>query len=389
MFIPMGPMNMSPQMLQQLHLMQQHAAQAQAGGRVGGYPMHAWQQLQMSMNGMNGIPFRQGGGQPHANLTAAQAAPVKVAQQAHAQARSQGAVTIGKLSDEVLLNIFRYYLDVFHDFGPGLCIYVANGDKSYLRLNRLYVFDCSYGGSTALDPPPPEDEDNIMAALKQSGRIIFISLTVSRRFGEMFLAIKGLFSELEDLVLLSQDGVLPLTLPSTFRWGPRLRRLHLTRITFPELPQLLCPSRNLVDLQLHGVFNALRLSPEVLRGALSGMTQLRALSLHFLPIASFVCVTSPSRERVVLPALTRLNYRGMSQYSEGLVVGMYAPRLRDVEITFFDEFLFSVPKLRELIGQMKMQRPCIRADILFSGNYSLVTLSPSRLHNLGSPGALN
>ncbi|KAH9046559.1 hypothetical protein EDB84DRAFT_657658 [Lactarius hengduanensis] len=47
MSIPMNPMNMSPQMLQQLQLMQ-HAAQAQADGRVGGYPMHAWQQLQMS-----------------------------------------------------------------------------------------------------------------------------------------------------------------------------------------------------------------------------------------------------------------------------------------------------------------------------------------------------
>ncbi|KAH9159387.1 hypothetical protein EDB89DRAFT_1916274 [Lactarius sanguifluus] len=89
MFIP-NLMNMSPQMLQHQLLLQQHAAQAQAGGRVGSDPMHAWQQLQMSMNGMNGIAFRQGGGQPHANLTAAQAAQVKAAQQ-HAQAQSQGA----------------------------------------------------------------------------------------------------------------------------------------------------------------------------------------------------------------------------------------------------------------------------------------------------------
>ncbi|KAH9072252.1 hypothetical protein EDB83DRAFT_2673351 [Lactarius deliciosus] len=87
MSIPMNPM--SPQMLQQLQLMQQHAAQAQAGGRVGGYPMHAWPQLQMSMNEMNGIAFRQGGGQPHANLTAAQAAQIKAAQQAQAQAQAQ------------------------------------------------------------------------------------------------------------------------------------------------------------------------------------------------------------------------------------------------------------------------------------------------------------
>ncbi len=69
--------------------MQQAAqAQVQAGGRVaGGYPMHAWQQPQMSMNETNGVAFHQGGGQPHANLAAAQA---KTAQaHAHAQAQSQ------------------------------------------------------------------------------------------------------------------------------------------------------------------------------------------------------------------------------------------------------------------------------------------------------------
>ena len=36
-----------------------------------------------------------------------------------------------------------------------------------------------YGGSPALDPPAPEDEDDIMAALKQSDRVRSISLTVT------------------------------------------------------------------------------------------------------------------------------------------------------------------------------------------------------------------
>ena len=81
--------------LQRMHAVQTQAAQAQAGGRVpGGYPMHAWQQLQASMNGMNGMAFRQGvGGQPHPNLAAVQAAQAKAAQThaAQAQAQSQGA----------------------------------------------------------------------------------------------------------------------------------------------------------------------------------------------------------------------------------------------------------------------------------------------------------
>ena len=93
-----------------------------------------------------------------------------------------------------------------------------------------------------LDPPAPEDEDNIIAALKQSDRVSSISLTVTSSLLEKLSTISEPFSELEELVLLSQDN-LQLTLPSAFRWGPRLRTLHSTRIAFPSLPQLLSPSR--------------------------------------------------------------------------------------------------------------------------------------------------
>ncbi|KAH9046557.1 hypothetical protein EDB84DRAFT_1558266 [Lactarius hengduanensis] len=227
-----------------------------------------------------------------------------------------------------------------HDLGPGLCIYVASGDKSYLHPNRLYVFDCSYGGSLAHDPPAPEDrdEDNIMVALKYSARVSSMThLAVTRSLREAFNAIEAPFSELEDLVLLSQDGG-RLTLPNTFR---------------PPAPRC---------------FEALQLSLDALGDALSGMTQLRALSLHFLPIANFVGATSPSRGRVVLPAIIRLDFRGMSEYFEGLVVRMYAPRLGDIEITFFDELIFDVPNLRNFINRIKMQKSHSRADVLFSGH---------------------
>jgi hypothetical protein len=151
-----------------------------------------------------------------------------------------------------------------------------------------------YGGSPALDPPAPEDEDNIMAALKQSDRVSSISLTVTSSLLEKLSAIERPFSELEDLVLLSRDSV-RLTLPSAFRWGPRLRRLHLTRIAFPALLQLLYSSRNLVDLQLHEVLDPWHFSPEALTNALSGMAQLRSLSLHFLSTANYLCPTPTVR----------------------------------------------------------------------------------------------
>jgi hypothetical protein len=113
-----------------------------------------------------------------------------------------------------------------------------------------------YGGSLALDPPSPEDEVNVIAALKQSHRVRSISLTVTTSLQHKLYVIKRLFWELEDLILLSRASV-PPTLPSAFLWCPRLRRLHLTRISFPPLVQLLHFSRDIVDLQLHEALSPL------------------------------------------------------------------------------------------------------------------------------------
>ena len=119
---------------------------------------------------------------------------------------------------------------------------------------------------------------------------------------------------------------MPLTLPSTFRWGPRLRTLHLTRIAIPALLQLLSSSRNLVDLQLHEVLN-LGISPRGPTNALSGMTQLRSLSLHFLlsPLTFTLPTVTLLGDRIVLPALTRLNFEALAStwkalYSESMLL---------------------------------------------------------------------
>ena len=109
-----------------------------------------------------------------------------------------------------------------------------------------------YGGSPALDPPAPEDEDNIMAAIKQSDRVSHISLIVTRSLLKRLSAIEMRFLELEDLVLLSRYSVQPIQ-PRAFRWGSRLRRLHLAEITFLALMQHLSSSRDLVGIQLHDI----------------------------------------------------------------------------------------------------------------------------------------
>jgi hypothetical protein len=215
--------------------------------------------------------------------------------------------------------------------------------------------------------PSPEDEDNVAAALKQSDRVCSISLTITSSLLAMCLLIEEPFSDLEDLVLLSQNPM-GLALPSTFKWGSRLRRLNSTGIALPALPQLLLPSLDLVHLQLHEVPDVGYFSPEAFASALSGMTQLKYLSLHFLSPASrpsHIGLSSPG-ERVVLPALTHLKFRGASEYLNSVVTRIDAPGLVTVEVRFFNQLIFHLSELGPFIDRIEMQKSHQRADIVFS-----------------------
>ena len=224
-----------------------------------------------------------------------------------------------------------------------------------------------------------EDEDNIMAAL-QSDRVSSMSLVVTKSLLEKLFAIERPFSELEELILLSGDSM-PLTLPSAFRWGLRLRTLHLTRTAIPALPELLSLSKGLVDLQLHEILDPD--SPDAFADALSGMTQLRSLSLslHFLSIPGNYARFP--RNRVILPALTCLKYRGTGEHLDNFVDRIDAPRLIDIEIGFFGQPPRNPSRLFRFIDRIEMQKSHRQADILASEQAIFMSLTspeaPSRL----------
>ena len=229
-----------------------------------------------------------------------------------------------------------------------------------------------YGGAPNLDPPALEDDENIIAALKQSGRVSSISLTVTSSLLEKLSSISEPLSELEELVLLSQDNVKQI-FPSTFRWGPRLRALHLTRIAFPSLLPLLLPCQDLVDLQLHEIPNSGYFSPEEFANALSGTPQLRSLTLHILSFPrrrSYLGLPLPSGERAALAALTHLKYRGTSKYLDSFVGRINAPRLKDIEITLFSQPTMDAVQLGQFI-----QRTQIHTPLTASGSYAIVEIS--------------
>jgi hypothetical protein len=220
-----------------------------------------------------------------------------------------------------------------------------------------------YGGTPALQPPAPEDEDTIIAALKHSDRVTSIRLTVPRSLLKKLSSIKGPFSKLENLVLVSQGGA-RLALPSAFQWGPRLRSFQATRIAFPSLLQLLDSSKNLVDLHLHEDLSPFPL--RALTSVLSRMVQLRSLSLHFLSDVIHLTVPPPPGELAVLPALTRLNFLGRTDYLEGLVSRIDAPLLGDIKVTFLNTSSFDLLELRKFTDRIGTHDSHHRADILAS-----------------------
>ena len=173
------------------------------------------------------------------------------------------------LSDDILLNVFHHFIAATPRIWP-ILVWVCRRWRqivfaSPLGLNlRLYcthrtpfleILDfwpalpviIEYGGAPNIDPPAHEDDDNIIAALKQFGRVSSISLTVTSSLREKLSAISEPFTELEDFVLFSQDN-LQLTFPGSFHLGPRLRTVHLIRIAIPSFLRLLLPSQFLVEI---------------------------------------------------------------------------------------------------------------------------------------------
>jgi hypothetical protein len=298
--------------------------------------------------------------------------------------------TIEILSDDILLNIFLHFLDSSSQFWPTLIhvsrrwrqIILASPLGLDLRLYCTYgtpvlkTLDCwpplplvvNYGGTSVLEPPSPEDDDNIVAALKQSDRVSSISLTVTSSLLDKLSTITEPFSELEQLTLLSRDNM-KKSLPSTFRWGPRLGSVHATRIAFPSLPQHLLPSQEIVEIQLHEIPISGYFSPEAFADAVSGMTQLRVLSLHFisiLPRRNYLRLPPPPGERATLPALTCFKYRGTSKYLDNFVARIDSPSLEDIDITLFSQPTMDALQLGRFIDRIEVPHPNSRADIQIS-----------------------
>jgi hypothetical protein len=315
-----------------------------------------------------------------------------------------GQETANKLTDDALLDIFEFvlkdnndpyridYLNEWHTL-VHVCrrwrdLVFASPRRLNLRL--LCRKDTAVREMLDIWPALPiviEDtwgskweagQDNIIAALEHPDRVRSIDLDdVPDSGGEALAAAMQVpFPELTFMWLWSDDGSTSV-LPDSFLGGsaPRLHSLSLGNTSFPALPNLLLSCSDLGFLALWDLPHSGYISPEAMVACLSSLNRLKSLALGFeSPQPRPDRPISPPQTRVVLPALTKLTFQGMTDYSEDLLARIDTPVLNNFSMSFFLDPVFNFPHLKHFIGHATCLKPPKAASVLFDPCLIRVTL---------------
>jgi hypothetical protein len=235
----------------------------------------------------------------------------------------------------------------------------------------LLVWEDDYG---------PKRLDNFIPVLERADRVCLIHLSIRASDWEKFFsaAMQVPFPELTFLRLILYDTV--IVLPDPFLGGsaPRLDTLWLRGVSFPGLPKLLLSATHLTNLLLLNIPYSGYISPEDMVTALSTLTSLDHLRLEFASPRS--CPDPESRRppplrRSVLPALTSLKFKGVSEYLEDLVACIDAPRLSQLDIAFFNDLEFDTPQFIRFICRTLLLEKLKKAHIFFKFSAARVILT--------------
>jgi F-box-like len=305
-------------------------------------------------------------------------------------------VTIRSLPDDVLLEIFDIHLNphyrrildpwmwqkLAHVCRRWRCIVFASPLRLNLELHCTYTTPVrkllhiwpefplfiDLTGVARRHTISRDVLDHVTAALEHRDRVRSIMLwdLTSSHFERITTMMKEPFPALTkiSLVLLSSRYRV-LHIPDTFLNGsaPSLRDLHLKRISFPSLPRLLSSASHLTRLELWEIQpeNWGDIPPQSMATCLSS-TKLEALSIGFARVTHTPdprrrARLPPPPTRIVLPALTALRFQGVGEYLEDFVSQIDAPLLRDVLITFSNQFIFDIPQISRLILRQVSSMP--------------------------------
>ena len=290
---------------------------------------------------------------------------------------------IDVLPDDVLLEIFDFYLDVragVRNTGRGLAVeawqllvHVCRRWRTLIfrsprRLNlRLYCTSKTPAKDT-LDVWPTlplivegvassSGTDNIIAALGQSNRIHEISLRgrAGRPLEKVLATMEVPYPELT-VIRLSSVHVIRQIIPDLFLGGsaPRLQYVDLSGIPFPGLPKLLLSTNHLVYLHLSNIPHSGYISPEAMVALISVLPTLASFHLGFESPQSRPDRGSqslPPPKHSILPALYEFRFTGVTEYLEELVTRIDTPQLKTLEIIFFNQTDFDIPQLAQFISR--------------------------------------
>ena len=198
-----------------------------------------------------------------------------------------------------------------------------------------------------------EDEENIILALEQRDRVRYIHLIIPVLNLQMLLmTIDEEYSTLEYLILEppTEDRTLILPLLKTLQ-APHLRHLVLLGVTLPTESRLLITAVGLVTLWL---LHTSYIQSGVLLRWLSFLPQLENLVYFTFPVPNRdverQLIQTPITTHTTLPNLRSFAVEGVSACLETLFHRIAAPRLEMLEISFFKQLTFSVPRLLQFLN---------------------------------------
>jgi hypothetical protein len=317
-------------------------------------------------------------------------------------------IRIDVLPDDVLLEIFEFYMIVYPSYRVKTKIEAWQSLVHVCRRWRCLIFQSPRRLNLQLfcTPKTPVKDtldvwpalpliirgdvtlsgmDNVIAALGQSNRVCQVDLDLAdRELEEVLAAMQVPFPELTDLHFYSY-GETPPVIPDSFLGGSASRLRRLTRLTldgipFPGLPGLLFSANHLVDLTLSGIPHSGYITPQAMVALLSVLSSLKSLYLEFRSPQSRPDLESrslPPLKRSILPALHKIGFKGVIEYLEDIVTFIDVPQLQFFSIVFFNQIDFYCPRLIQFINCTPTLRPCDEARVQFDGYFARVIL-PSR-----------
>ena len=200
-----------------------------------------------------------------------------------------------------------------------------------------------------------EDEYGIWFALQQRDRVCRIGLSMQGpNLQKLIMCMDKEFPILESLFIVSRSRDVDLTLPSTFQ-APHLHRLVLLDVGLSIKSPLFTTTTGLVTLLLANLPESTYIDPDYLLGWLSYMPNLEVLAIGFRSPTLSRDVEkrslTPITMHITLPNLHWFSFRGVSAYLERLVAQISAPRLKKLQIQFFNQLTFTIPRLVHFISE--------------------------------------